>query len=80
MMTRFSLFSTLLTLPLLGAVGLNRRTSDENSAVVLGPGTYTIGPNGSIRLGQNGQVKIEGVTFDACVIEDCSFQSSTDNG
>ena len=64
-MTRLGLLSTLLATPILGAVGLKSRSLEDKATVILGPGVYKVGPNGSIRLGENGRVTIEGVTFEA---------------
>lgn len=71
MMTRRSLLSGLWKAPLvaLGAVAV-ARAEDPDKIMVIGPGKYTIAPGGGIRIAGASHVRIEGCTFEGCIIGD----------
>ena len=64
-MTRLGLLSALLSVPVVGSLRRNAQSNDDEATIVLGPGTYVVGPNGSIRFAAKGRVTIRGVTFQA---------------
>ena len=70
-MTRRKLFSGLLSAPVVALFGAatTRADPDEARSLVLGPGKYTIAPGGRIHIPDGSGVRIEGCTFENCVIE-----------
>ncbi len=70
-MTRRTLFSALLSMPVGAVVSVATAKADskEERLVVLGPGKYTIAPGGGIRISDQSGIHIEGCIFENCVIE-----------
>lgn len=70
-MTRRTLFFGLLSAPVAALLGMAAAEAEpkQKRLLVVGPGRYTIAPSGGIFITGASSLRIEGCTFENCVIE-----------